>query len=188
MLSTDTIEKAIELFDGGANKSRVAEATGISPDEAKAVAEALRLGEADRLFREVALAGVLESAALALRSGRGLIGGSAGDVVREIWHSFPGAGFGAGDADRNKSAQCHDVGGLEQKGKRAHEHPPQTEFTKTCSSCGCEFKHAIPYPWHYIDEKGWHFFCSRECCFTPSEEDVRRMIIERGEDDTEKWS
>jgi len=89
MLSTDTIEKAIELFDGGANESAVAEAIGISHEEAKAVADALRFGETERLLREVALAGVLESAAQILRSGRGLIGETAADLVREIWHSFP---------------------------------------------------------------------------------------------------
>ena len=89
MLSTDTIEKAIELFDGGANESAVAEATGISHEEAKAVAEALHLGETERLFREVALAGILEESARALRSGRGLIGDAVADLVREIWHSFP---------------------------------------------------------------------------------------------------
>jgi hypothetical protein len=36
----------------------------------------------------VALAGVLEAAALALRSGRGLIGNGASDVIREIWKYF----------------------------------------------------------------------------------------------------
>lgn len=41
------------------------------------------------LLREVTLAGVLEAAAHALRSGRGLIGDGAGDVVREIWHNYP---------------------------------------------------------------------------------------------------
>jgi hypothetical protein len=57
------------------------------------VADALYLGETDRLFREVALAGVLESAAQVLRTGRGLIGDGAGDVVREIWNSYPNAGL-----------------------------------------------------------------------------------------------
>jgi hypothetical protein len=188
MLTKEAIEKALDLYEGGATESAVAEAAGISHEEAKAVAEALQSGETERLVREIALAGTLESAAQILRSGRSLIGDTAADLVREIWHSFPGAGFGAGDADRKESAQSHDVDGLEQKDKRAHEYLPQTEFTKTCSSCGCEFKHAIPYPWHYIDEKGWHFFCSRECWLTPSAEDIRRMIIERGENDTKKWS
>lgn len=96
MLSTDTIEKAIDLFERGANEPAVAEATGISPEEAKAVAEALQSGETERLVREIALAGTLESAAQVLRSGRGLIGDSAGDVVREIWNSYPGAGLSTG--------------------------------------------------------------------------------------------
>jgi hypothetical protein len=69
-----------------------------------------------------------------------------------------------------------------------HAHPPQTEFTKTCSNCGREFKLGIPHAWQYIDETGWHFFCSRDCWLTPSAEDIRRMIIERGENDTKKWS
>jgi hypothetical protein len=88
------------LLERGSNESRVAEGTGISPDEAKAVANAINTGETDRLFREVALAGVLEAAAEALRSGRGLIGDGAGDVVREIWHNYPGAGVNLGEIDR----------------------------------------------------------------------------------------
>jgi hypothetical protein len=44
-------------------------------------------------LREVALAGVLELAAQALRSGQGLIGDTAADLVRKIWHSYPNAGF-----------------------------------------------------------------------------------------------
>jgi len=93
MLTTEAVEKAIEVYEGGANESAVAQATGISHEEAKAVANAIDLGETDRLFREVGLAGVLEAAAQALRTGRGLIGDGAGDVVREIWHSYPDAGL-----------------------------------------------------------------------------------------------
>ena len=52
------MEKAIELFGRGVNESSVAEATGISHKEAEAVADALNVGETDRLFREVALASV----------------------------------------------------------------------------------------------------------------------------------
>jgi hypothetical protein len=99
MLSTDTIDKAIELFEGGANESAVAQATGLNNEEAKAVADALYLGETERLLREVRLAGVLEAAAQALRRGRSLIGDAAADLVREIWHSFPGTGLNAGAAD-----------------------------------------------------------------------------------------
>src|ERR1700740_1951039 len=93
MLSADIIDKAIELFERGWDESRVAETMGISREEAKAVADALYLGETERLLREVRLAGVLESAADALRSGQCLIGDGAGDVVREIWNSYPGAGL-----------------------------------------------------------------------------------------------
>jgi hypothetical protein len=66
MLTTEALERAIELYEGGANESAVAEATGISHEEAKAVANALYLGETEQLLREVALAGVLEAAAQAL--------------------------------------------------------------------------------------------------------------------------
>src|SRR5438045_6924543 len=66
MLTTDAIENAIEMYEGGANESTVVETTGISLEEAKAVADALYLGGTERLFREVALAGVLEAAAHAL--------------------------------------------------------------------------------------------------------------------------
>ena len=57
MLTKESIEKTLGLYDGGATDSAVAEATGISPAEAKAVADALYLGETERLFREMALAG-----------------------------------------------------------------------------------------------------------------------------------
>ncbi len=110
MLSIETIEKAIEMYGGGATESAVAKDTGISPEEAKAVANALYLGETERLVREVALAGVLEAAAKALRTGRGLIGDTAGDVVREIWNSYPNAGIKLGETDR-KTAEA---GGFDQ--------------------------------------------------------------------------
>lgn len=96
MFTREAIEKALDLYEGGANESAVAEAIGISPEVARAVAEALQSGETERLFRDLALAGVLEAAAQALRSGRGLIGEGAADVVREIWNSYPGAGLETG--------------------------------------------------------------------------------------------
>lgn len=37
MLTTDTIGKAIELFERGSDDSSVAEATGISPEQARAI-------------------------------------------------------------------------------------------------------------------------------------------------------
>ena len=83
MLTILAIEKAIEMYKGGATGSAVAKGTGISPEEAKAVADALYLGETERLLREVALAGVLEAAAVALRSGRGLVGDTPADVGQE---------------------------------------------------------------------------------------------------------
>lgn len=80
------------MLEVGKTQAQVAATIEISDEEAKAVAEALNLGDTGHLFREVALAGVLETAAMALRSGRGLVGDSAADVVCEIWHSYPGAG------------------------------------------------------------------------------------------------
>ena len=97
MLTTEVLEKAIEMYEGGATDLAVAEVTGINAEEAMAVAGALYIGETDRLLREVNLAAVLEAAALALRSGRGLIGDGAGDVVREIWHCYPNAGVRVGE-------------------------------------------------------------------------------------------
>jgi hypothetical protein len=86
MLTTKAVEKAIEMYEGGATEAAVTEATGISRN----------VGETERLLREVTLAGVLEAAAQALRSGRGLIGDGAEDVVREVWHNYPGAGMKVG--------------------------------------------------------------------------------------------
>ena len=106
MLTTKSIEKAIEMFEGGAIDSAVAEGTGISPEEATAVGDALYVGETERLLREVTLAGVLEAASHALRSGQGLIGDTAGDLVREIWRSFPNAGLGSSVVDQNESSQA----------------------------------------------------------------------------------
>jgi hypothetical protein len=99
MLTTEAIKKAIEMYEGGATESGIVKETDISAEEAKAVADALYLGETDRLFREVALAGVLEAAAQLLRSGQGLFGDSAADVVREIWHCYPDAGLKGCEAD-----------------------------------------------------------------------------------------
>ena len=68
MLTTEAIEKVIELFDGGADESDVAEGAGISPEEATAVADAIEMGATERLLRDVALATVLEAAAQALEA------------------------------------------------------------------------------------------------------------------------
>jgi hypothetical protein len=114
MLTTEATEKAIALYEIDATELAVAEATGISHEEAKAVADALYLAETDRLSREVALAGVLEAAAAALRSGRG-IGDTAGDVVREIWHSHANAEIKTGDADRKAAARASGVDQAETK-------------------------------------------------------------------------
>jgi hypothetical protein len=104
MLSKEEIEKAIAVYEGGANESTVAEATGIIQEEAKAVADAFNAGETDRLLREAALATLLEAAAETLRNGRGLVGDTARDIVRETWHNYPNAGMKVGEIDRKPSA------------------------------------------------------------------------------------
>jgi hypothetical protein len=109
MLTTEVVAKAIEMYQGGATEAAVAEGTGVSPAEARAVAEAMYLGDTERLVRELALAGLLEEAAKALRSGHGFIGDTAGDVVREIWHSYPNAGVKVGRTDSESATH---VGGL----------------------------------------------------------------------------
>jgi hypothetical protein len=110
-VTIDAIEKAIEMYEAKATDFEVAEATGISPDEAKAGAEALQSGETERLVREIALAGTFESAAQILRSGRGLIGDTAADLVREIWHGYPNACIKVGDTDRKSTVHA---GGVDQ--------------------------------------------------------------------------
>jgi hypothetical protein len=109
MLDTVGIEKAIEMFEGGASEAAVAERACINPDEAKAVAEALYLGQTERLFREIALAAVLEAAAQALRSGRGLITTSASELVQEIRHIYPDTGIPGKKADHTLYARRSSV-------------------------------------------------------------------------------
>lgn len=111
MLTTEAIEKAIGMYEGGAAESAVAEAIGISHEEPKAVVDALYLGKTDRLPQEVALPDVLELAAKALRSGQGLIGDTAA-VVREVWHSYPGAGLD------DRKTHSGPAGGIDQPEKR----------------------------------------------------------------------
>jgi hypothetical protein len=50
MLTTEAIEKAIEMYENGATEATVAEGTAVSPGEAKVVADALYLGETERLL------------------------------------------------------------------------------------------------------------------------------------------
>lgn len=106
MLTSEAVEKAIEMYERGATELAVAEATGISREEARAVADAVYVGETERLFREVTLAVALEAAAQALGSGRGSVKDTPADVVREIWHSYPNAGIKV--TDRRASARAGD--------------------------------------------------------------------------------
>ena len=89
MLTTETIEKALELLDDGYTFPSITEETGITTEDAEAVHVAWFKGTAEQVSRELQLAGVLEAAAAALRSGRGWDEGTTGDVLREILHVYP---------------------------------------------------------------------------------------------------
>jgi len=88
MLTTETIEAALNLYEGGSTHHAVEQATGITREEAEAVANAYDAGETEQLYREVALAGILELAAAGLRSGQGWDEGTLGDVLNEIGHVY----------------------------------------------------------------------------------------------------
>jgi hypothetical protein len=83
-LATETFEKALELLDDGYTFPSITEETGITTENAEAVHIAWFKGTTEQLFRELQLAGVLEAAAVSLRSGRGWEQGTTGDVLREI--------------------------------------------------------------------------------------------------------
>ena len=90
MLTTEAIERAVELYEGGATESAVAEATGISGEEASAVVDALSLGKTDRMYRDQALASAFGNGSPeAMRSGRGLIGDSAGVIPQLASNDSP---------------------------------------------------------------------------------------------------
>ena len=84
MLTTDTMEKALDLLDLGYTYPSIVDETGMPPEEVSAVGSAYLSGRAEQLFREVQLADVLELAAAKLRSGEGWEEGTTGDVIREI--------------------------------------------------------------------------------------------------------
>jgi hypothetical protein len=72
MLTIDTTKKALELLALGHTFPSVEEKTGITREEASAVANAYDKDEtAEQLFRELQLAGLLELVAAKLRSGDG---------------------------------------------------------------------------------------------------------------------
>jgi len=90
MLTIDTAKKALELLDLGYTFPSIEEETGITREDASAVAEAYDKNEtAEQLFRDLQLADVLDLAASGLRSGEGWDEGTTGDVLREIFHVYP---------------------------------------------------------------------------------------------------
>jgi hypothetical protein len=90
MLTIEMTKKAVELLDLGYTYPDIERETGISREDASAVAEAYDKDEtAEQLFRDLQLASVLEAAAASLRSGEGWNEGTTGDVLREIFHVYP---------------------------------------------------------------------------------------------------
>lgn len=85
----------VEPLTAGRTNQPSRKRPGSAPQRGESEANALYVGEPDRLLREVAPAGVLE-AADALRSGRGLIEDTARNVVREIGNGYPDAGLSTG--------------------------------------------------------------------------------------------
>ena len=71
MLTTETVEKALDLLDLGYTYPSITEESGITAEDSSAVGIAYFKGEAEQLFRELQLAGVLELAATKLRAGNG---------------------------------------------------------------------------------------------------------------------
>ncbi len=88
MLTTETVEKALDLLDEGYTYPDIVEETGITSEDASAVHAAWFRGTTEQLSREMQLAGVLEVAAARLRSGQGWDEGTTGDVFREILHVY----------------------------------------------------------------------------------------------------
>jgi hypothetical protein len=89
MLTTKTVEQALDLLDEGYTFPSITDETGISSEDVSAVGNAYLAGQSEQLSRELQLAGVLEAVAMRLRSGQGWDEGTTGDVLREILHVYP---------------------------------------------------------------------------------------------------
>ncbi len=89
MLTTETVENVLDLLELGNTYHSIEKETGITRDDASAVAKAYDKGETPQLFRDLQLASVLESAASKLRSGKGLNENTTREVLREIWEAYP---------------------------------------------------------------------------------------------------
>jgi hypothetical protein len=88
MLTTETVEKTLNLLDEGYTFPSITEETGITSEDASAVGTAYFKGGTEQLFREVQLADVLELALAKLRCGKGWDEGATADVLREILHAY----------------------------------------------------------------------------------------------------
>lgn len=89
MLKPDTVEKALRRLDEGSTFAEISEETGITTEDAEALHVAWFIGTSEQLLRELGLAGVLEAAAVSLRSGRGWQESTTFDVIGEILHAYP---------------------------------------------------------------------------------------------------
>ena len=89
MLTTETVDKVLDLLDLGYTFPSITEETGITTEDAEAVHVAWFNGTSEQVSRELQLAGVLEAAATRLRTGQGWDEGTTGDVLREILHLYP---------------------------------------------------------------------------------------------------
>ena len=89
MLTTETFAKIISLLEEGYTYPSITEETGISFEEASAVGNAYFNGETEQFLREVQLAGLLELAAITLRSGKGWDENATGDVLDQILQVYP---------------------------------------------------------------------------------------------------
>jgi hypothetical protein len=89
MLTTETVEKTLDLLNDDCTFPSIADETGITTEDAEAVHVAWFKGKTEQLFRELQLAGVLELAAAKLRSGQGWREGTTTDVLNEVLHAYP---------------------------------------------------------------------------------------------------
>jgi hypothetical protein len=89
MLTTDTFEKALDLPELGYTFPSITEETGITAEDAEAVHVAWFSGTSEQVSRELQLAGVLEAAAIRLRTGQGWDEGTTSDVLGELLRVYP---------------------------------------------------------------------------------------------------
>ena len=88
---TETFDKTISLLEEGYTYPSITKETGITPEDASAIGIAYFKGETEQMFRELQLAGVLELAALKLRSGDGWDEGTTGRRARRDFACLPPA-------------------------------------------------------------------------------------------------